>query len=378
MAPTRAKSPEMAEIGPNTRLRVSPYYEATVKEGVKAFSPYNKMLMPVSYGDPDAEYDRLMTGVAQWDVAIERQVQITGPDAARLVQMLCARDLSRCKVGQGKYVPMCDHRGVLLNDPVVLKLAEDRFWISIADENIRMWSRAIARERGMNVEIVEPDVSPMALQGPKAEEVVAAVMGDWIRDIRFFWFADAEVQGIPVKIQRSGYSKQGGFEIYLMDGARGVELWNIFREAGAPWGIGPGTPNPMERVEVGMLSYGGDTDDDTDPFEAGLGAFVDLDLDDEVIGIKALRRIAETGPRRHLIGVKLVGLPRETGHQTWFDTYKDGQKVGSMTNGVWSPRAQCMIGFLLVDKSVVPGDRVEIARNGRRDIGEVSALPFFQ
>ncbi|MYA89655.1 MAG: glycine cleavage system protein T [Boseongicola sp. SB0662_bin_57] len=226
----------MAEIGPNTRLRVSPYYDATVKDGVTAFSPYNRMLMPVSYGDPDAEYERLMNAASQWDVAVQRQVEVRGPDAVRLVQIVSVRDLSSISVGQGMYVPMCDHRGVLINDPVVLKLAEKHFWLSIADNSVLMWVRAIASERGLRVDINEPDVSPMAVQGPKAEDVVAAIFGDWVRKIRFFWFVDAEIDGIPLKLARSGYSTQGGFEFYLMDGSRGVDLWNIVREAGRPWG----------------------------------------------------------------------------------------------------------------------------------------------
>ena len=366
----------MAEITPNTRLRVSPYYESTLQEGVKSFSPYNRMLMPVSYGNPDAEYDRLLNGVSQWDVAVERQVQIKGPDAARLVQILCVRDLSKIEVGKGKYVPMCDHRGVLINDPVVLKLADDHYWISIADNPMLLWARCIAAERGLVADISEPDVSPMAIQGPKAEEVVAAVFGDWVRDLKLFWFADAEIDGIPLKIQRSGYSKQGGFELYLMDGTRGIDLWNIVREAGQPWGIGPGGPTPAERIEGGLLSFGGDNDDNTNPFGARLGRYVSLDLDDEVIGIKALREAYERGIKRRLMGVVLDDQPRQQGHWVWYDVFQDGAKIGSMTNGVWSPRLQTMIGFVLVPSRVEPGERVEVKRFGRRDPGTISDLPF--
>lgn len=367
----------MAEIGPNTRLRASPYYAATLAEGVTAFSPYNKMLMPVSYGDPQAEYDRLMNGVAQWDVAVQRQVEIKGPDAAALTQILCVRDLSNCAIGQGKYVPMCDHRGVLINDPVVLKLAEDHFWLSIGDENILMWTRAIANERGLSVKIHEPDVSPMAVQGPKAEDVIAAIFGDWIRDIRFFWFADAEIQGIPLKIARSGYSKQGGFELYLMDGTRGVDLWNIVREAGQPWGIGPGNPNPAERIEGGLLSYGGDNDDQTNPFEMRLGKYVDLDLSDDVIGLKALREIASAGVKRQQLGLILDDQPHQPGHAVWYDVIKDGARVGHMTNGFWSPRLETMIGFALTSLAAEPGDRIEVIRHGKRATGRLCELPFF-
>ena len=367
----------MAEIGPNTRLRVSPFYEATVAEGVTAFSPYNKMLMPTSFGHPQAEYDRLLNGVSLWDVAVERQVDLMGPDAATLVQILCMRDLSKIEVGKGKYVPMCDHRGVLINDPVILKLADNHFWISIADNNMLLWARSIADERGLNVDIHEPDVSPLALQGPKAEDVVASVFGDWIRDLRYFWFADAEIDGIPLKIQRSGYSKQGGFELYLMDGSLGTDLWNIMREAGKAWDIGPGNPNPAERIESGLLSFGGDTDDNTNPYEVNLGKYTDLDLPDDVVGVKALRRIKADGIKRQLLGVKLTDQPMQTGHAIWYDCLKDGQKVGHMTNGAWSPRAQTMIGFVLVTNDAAPGDAVTIIRHGNNDAGTICELPFF-
>ena len=367
----------MAEIGPNTRLRVSPFYEATIHEGVTAFSPYNSMLMPVSYGDPDAEYDRLLNGASQWDVSVERQVEIKGPDAAHLVQLMSVRDLSALDVGKGKYIPMCDHRGVLINDPVVLKHEDGTFWLSIGDNNILMWARAIAAERGLKVEICEPDVSPMAVQGPKAEDVVAAVFGDWVRALKYFWFAPAELNGIPLILQRSGYSKQGGFEIYLRDGSRGTELWNIVKEAGQPWSIGPGNPNPIERIESGLLSYGGDTDDQTNPFEVRLGKYVDLDLDDEGVGINALRRIKAEGVKRQQLGIALDNSERHPGHAIWYDLLKGGQRVGHMTCGAWSRRAQTMIGFALVDSQCRVGDAVEVNRGGYVDHATLCDLPFF-
>lgn len=367
----------MAEIGPNTRLRVSPFYEATIQEGVTAFSPYNSMLMPVSYGNTAVEYDRLINGVAQWDVSVERQVEIKGADAATLVQLLSVRDLSKIEVGKGKYIPMCDHRGVLINDPVVLKHEDGTIWLSIGDNNILMWARAIAAERRLNVEICEPDVSPMAIQGPNAESVVSAVFGDWVRALKYFWFAPAEVNGIPVIVQRSGYSKQGGFELYLQDGTRGTELWNILREAGQPWGIGPGNPNPAERIESGLLSYGGDTDDHTNPFEVRLGKYVNLELPEDVVGITALRALYNEGVKRHQLGVVLDNQTERSGHAMWYKVQKNGVDVGHMTNGIWSPRAQTMIGYVLVSTDVKIGDRVEVQRGGFEDSGIVCDLPFF-
>ncbi len=366
----------MAEIGPNTRLRTSPFYDATVAAGVTAFSPYNRMLMPVSYGDPAAEYDRLLNGVAQWDVGIQRQVQIKGPDAARLAQILSVRDLSKCAVNQGKYVPMCDHRGVLINDPVVLKLADDLFWLSIADNNILMWTRSIAAERGLDAEITEPDVSPMAVQGPRAEDVVASIFGDWVRGLKYFWFSDAEIDGIPLRIARSGFSKQGGFELYLMDRRRGSDLWNTVREAGQPWGIGPGNPNPAERIESGLLSYGGDTDDQTNPFEVRLGKYVDLDLEDEVVGIAALRNIRAWGLKRHQLGIVLDDETPQPGHAAWYEVTARGRTIGTMTNGCWSPRIGRVIGFVLISRAFGPGDTVEVVRNGVATEGQLCDLPF--
>ena len=171
----------MFGISPSARLRQSPYFESTLAEGVTSFTTYNNMLMPTSYGKPEEEYWRLINGVSQWDVAVERQVQLKGPDAGKLAQILAPRDLSKCQVGQGKYVPLCNHQGVLINDPILLKLADDLYWLSIADSNIWFWAGAIAAERGLRVEVSDPDVAPMAIQGPKAEDVIAHIFGDWVR-----------------------------------------------------------------------------------------------------------------------------------------------------------------------------------------------------
>lgn len=363
-------------LTPSTRLRPSPFYEATLGEGVAAFTTYNHMLMPTSYGDPEAEYWRLVEGVSQWDVAVERQVELRGPDAGRLAQILAPRDLARCEVGQGRYVALCDHRGVLINDPVLLKLAEDRYWLSIADSDVRLWARAVAAERGLDVEVSEPDVSPMAVQGPGAEEVVAHVFGDWVRDLRRFAFREAQVEGIPVVLARSGWSGQGGFEIYLTDGSQGTRLWELVREAGRPWGIGPGTPNASERVESGLLSYGGDTDAHTNPFEVRLGRYVDLQAPDDTVGIEALRRIRAEGPRRHQLGLVLEAeAPLSLGFG-WGEIRRDGARVGSLTNCVWSYRMERNIGFALVEVACSAGDEAEATIDGAPVRGRLTELPF--
>ncbi len=367
----------MFEISPTTRLRRSPYFEATVADGVKGFSSYNQMLMPTGYGNPEIEYWRLINGVSQWDVAIERQVEITGPDAGRLAQILTPRDLSTCLVNQGKYVALCNHSGTIINDPILLKLADDRFWFSIADSNILFWARAVAAERNLDVDIIEPDVSPLAVQGPKAEAVVTAIFGNWIRDLKFFWFREAEIEGIPLMVAKSGWSRQGGYELYLMDETRGVDLWNIVREAGRPHDIGPGNPNMCERIESGLLSWGADTDDECNPFEIGLGKYIDQDVDDDVVGIEALRNIAAQGPKRHQLGLKLEGATPMSPHAVWFDVYAHGRKVGDMTNGVWSYRMKQNIGFGLVSTDIEIGQNVEIHKEDGQVISALTcALPF--
>lgn len=363
-------------ISPSPRVRRSAFYHSTVQDGVASFTTYNHMLMPTSYGDPVAEYKRLTEGVSMWDVSVERQVELAGPDAGKLAQALCPRKLDEMPIGQGWYVAICDHRGVLINDPILLKLAEDRYWFSIADSDLLLWARAVAGERGYQVNVFEPDVSPLAVQGPKAEDVIADVFGDWIREIRHFEVREVDYD-IPLVLARSGWSKQGGFEIYLMDSYRGDELWARVREAGQKYGIGPGTPNPQERVESGLLSWGGDTDDETNPFEVRMTRFVDVDAPDDVIGIQALRRIKEEGPRRWQLGVKLdvegalpaMDRPSELRQGDMF--------VGRITAHAFSPKLQQNIGMCLVSRDVKPGDSVDVTLpTGDHCKGEMCKLPF--
>ena len=238
-------------LGP--RVRKSPFFESTRKAALAAASVYNHMYMPTGYGDPAAEYDRLVNGVAMWDVAVERQVALKGPDALALARYLTPRNLDGLTIGQGKYAPICNYEGALINDPVLLQVSDDEIWLSIADSDIKLWAGGIAGARGMDVRVFEPDVSPLAIQGPKSFDVVADMCGDWVRDLRYFGFRDHDLDGISVVVARSGWSKQGGFEFYLRDGSKGEELWNRVAEAGKPYGIGPGTPNYIERVESGLI-----------------------------------------------------------------------------------------------------------------------------
>ena len=358
------------------RLRRSPFYHSTIEEGAESLLTYNRMLIPRGYGDREAEYWRLINGVSMWDVAVQRQVQIKGPDAAKLAQILCARDLSRQEVGQGKYVAVCDHRGVLINDPIALKVDDDCYWLSIGNSDIWFWARCVAGERGLDVDVTEPDVSPLAVQGPRAEDVVASLLGDWVRDLRYFWFRDCNLEGIPLKVVRAGWSKQGGFELFLLDGSKGDRLWQLVKEAGQPFGIGPGYPNPSERTESGLLNWGIDTDETTNPFEVRLERFIDLDVDDDVIGVQSLRRIKATGVKRHQLGVLLEGPEEHENQGVWSPIAKDGTAVGHQTHKAWSYRLKRMIGYALVSIDAGPGDRVQVGDKHKQVEGELTELPF--
>ena len=358
------------------RLRKSPFYESTIKDGAESLLTYNRMLIPRGYGDCEAEYWRLINGVSMWDVAVQRQVQIKGPDAAELTQILCTRDLSQQVVGQGKYVALCDHNGVLINDPIAMKIGHDCYWLSIGNSDIWFWARCVAGERNLTVEISEPDVSPMAIQGPKAEDVVASLFGDWVRALGYFWFKDVMLDNIPLTLMRAGWSKQGGFELFLKDGTKGNQLWDIVKEAGQPFDIGPGYPNPSERTESGLLNWGTDTDDETNPFEVRLARFIDLDIRDDVIGLKALREIKQFGVKRHQLGVILDSDYEDENQGERLEIRKDDAVVGALTHRAWSYRLQRMIGYGLVTKQVDIGNKVVVNYGAKTVSATLSPIPF--
>ena len=288
------------QLSLGARVRKSPFFEASVESGLTAASVYNHMYMPTSYGDPDAEYNRLINGVAVWDVAVERQVAVKGPDAIKLAKYLTPRNLDGLVIGQGKYVPICKHDGSIINDPVLLQIADNEVWFSIADSDLYLWVSAIAGSLGMDVEVFEPDVSPLAVQGPKATNVVSNLFGEWVKELKYFGFCEASLDGIPLIVSKSGWSKQGGYELYLRDGTRGYDLWKRVFEAGKDDDIGPGTPNYIERLESGLISFGADTDAKTNPFELGMDRFVDLDQKNDFVGKDALIHIKEVVLKENL------------------------------------------------------------------------------
>jgi dimethylsulfoniopropionate demethylase len=326
----------VVQISLSRRLRRTPFSEGVEAAGVKAYTVYNHMLLPTVFRSVEEDYRHLKQAVQVWDVACERQVEVRGPDAGRLVQLLTPRDLRSVMPGQCLYVPVVDETGGMLNDPVAVKLSEDRWWISIADSDLLYWVKGLAYGYRLDVLIDEPDVSPLAVQGPKSDDLMAEVFGDQVREIRFFRFMPLEFQGHNLFVARSGYSKQGGFEIYVEGAELGMPLWNALMEAGKKMDVHAGCPNLIERIEGGLLSYGNDMTDDNTPHECGLGRFCNTQTAIGCIGRDALLRVASEGPVKQIRAIAIDGDPVPPCDRFW-PISVNGKQVGRVSSATWSP-----------------------------------------
>ncbi len=342
-----APSFDMSLIQQGTRLRRSPYFNATQRYGCRAYTVYNHMFLPGHYDDPVTEYWHLINHVAVWDVAVERQVEITGPDAFAFTNMLTPRDLTKCRVGQGKYVVITAEDGGIINDPVLMRLGENHFWLALADSDVLLWARGVAVHADLDVTIREPDVSPLQVQGPKSKQVVKALFGERITELPYYQFLEASLDGIPVIVTRTGWTGEVGYELYLRDGSRGDELWEKVMEAGKPYEIRPTGPSDIRRIEAGILNYGADMTIADNPFEVGLDRLVDLDKSSDFIGKQALKRIATEGVKRKLVGIEIQGPPIEFNMTKW-PVARDHTRIGSVTSAIHSPRLKKNIGYATV------------------------------
>ena len=365
-------------FGFGTQIRKSPFFEATLRWGAKDFSVYNHMYIPRDFGDPEQNFWNLVNDAILCDVAVERQVEISGPDAAQFVQMLTPRDLTKMSVGQCKYILITNADGGILNDPILLRLAEDRFWISLADSDILLWAQGVAVHSGMNVNIHEPDVSPLQLQGPKSGAVMRALFGDDIMDLKYYWLRTLELAGIPLVVSRTGWSSELGYELYLQDGSRGDELWELIMEVGGPLGLKPGHTSSIRRIEGGMLSYHADADINTNPFELGLGRLVNLDSQIEFIGKSALQQIKDKGANRNQVGLEINGAPLEGPNTSFWSVKYNGAPIGKVTSAVYSPRLRENIALAMIEaQSTELGTVVDVEIGDETRTAKVVALPFY-
>ena len=374
----------MNEVGGSTTLyfgpwyRKSPFFEATLRWGCKAFDIYNHMYLPGYFDDPVTEYWHLLNHVTLWDVAVERIVEVSGPDAVAFANLLTCRDLTKCAVGQCKYAPIISEDGGIINDPVMLRVEENRFWFALADSDAGLWARGLALYAGMDVQISEPPVYPVQIQGPKSKDVVSTLFGPAITDLRYYWCAPAKLDGIPVVVSRTGWTGEVGFEVFLRDPARGDELWERIMEAGRPHDIRPIAPCEARRIEAGIFNYRSDMTIENNPFEiTGMERLVEPDQDADYIGKEALERIRKEGVSRKLVGIEVPGDPLPYEIAEYWPAYADGQPVGHVTDLIWSPRLKKNIGYVWVPVEIAgPGRDLRVEMPEGSAGARTASIPF--
>ena len=336
------ETPPTLSIGP--RVRKSPFFEVTRRDGARAFTVYNHMYMPTMYEGAEAEYWSLVNDVTIWDVSCQRQVEISGPDAFDLIQLLTPRDMSKCRVGQCQYLVLTDNAGGIINDAVMLRLGERQFWISPGDGDVYLWVQGAAARSGLDVRVFEPDVSPLQVQGPKSAYVARKLFGDDILRLKYYWMIETELDGIPLVVSRTGWSGEFGYELYLRDASQGARLWDLVRDAGREYDMRPIAPSVIRSIEGGLLSYCSDITRDDNPYVIGFDFFVDFDQGD-FIGREALMKIAEEGAKRKLVGVEFDHASFPMPNSQFYPVLVGGRKVGHVTRCVYSPRLERNIGY---------------------------------
>ncbi len=365
-------------FGFGTQIRKSPYFDSTVKWGATGFSVYNHMYIPRDFGDPEQNFWNLIEKSILCDVAVERQVEITGPDAYKFTQLLTPRDLSNISIGQCKYVLITNNEGGILNDPVLLRLAENHFWLSLADSDVLLWAQGVAVNSGLNVNISEPDVSPLQLQGPTSKDIMVKLFDESIKDLKYYWFKEFDLDGIPLIVSRTGWSSEFGYELFLRDGSKGNDLYEKIMNAGKEHGLQPGHTSSIRRIEGGMLSYHADADIHTNPFELGFDRLVSLDKDIEFIGKAALKKIKAEGIKRKQIGLEINCEPLSGPNTTFWPIKKNNNEIGKVTSAVYSPRLKKNIALAIVNiKNSEIGTDLKVETNKGIFTAKIVEKPFY-
>ncbi len=363
-------------VAKSRRLRSTPYTSRIENQGVTAYSVYNHMLLPAAFGSLEDSYHHLKKHVQVWDVAGERQVEISGKDSAKLVQLMTCRDLSKSKVGRCYYCPIIDDRAGLINDPVILKLREDRWWVSIADSDVILFAKGLAIGNSFDVKIFEPNVNILAVQGPKSFKLMEIIFGKKIVEMKFFGFDYFEFAGAKHLIARSGWSKQGGYEIYVENIESGLALYDKLFEVGKEFNVKPGCPNLIERIESALLSYGNDMDNNDNPLECGLDKYVNLDTEVNFLGKEKLKEVRNKGIARKLMGVIIESKEINVAKSINLTNDKN-LKIGELRSGVYSPHFKKVIGIAMLDKPYYEiSQTFKISINGDVFEGKVCDLPF--
>ena len=357
--------------------RKSPFFKSTQKYGAKAYDIYCHMYLPIYYDDPIKEYWALINDVTLWDVSVERIVEITGPDASEFTNSLTCRDLSKCAVGQGKYMLVTSPNGGIVNDPVLLRLGENQWWMALANNDAGLYALGAAINSGLKVKVIEPEVYPLQVQGPKSLKVMKLLFGDKILQVRYCWTLETDLDGIPVVISRTGWTGEMGYEIYLRDPSRGNELWERIMEAGKPYNIRPIAPCEARKIEAGIMNHGQSMNIENNPYEImGFERLVE-DQSSDYIGKKALEKINEEGVKKRLVGIKVELERTALWMEDAWSVYKEGKQIGKITDLAWSPRLKQNIGYVWVPTSFSePGVELEIQSTDGKLKGVVTKIPF--
>jgi glycine cleavage system aminomethyltransferase T len=370
---------DMSQVQRGARNRRTPYYEATQKYDPKGFTVYNHMYFPIRFDTFEAEFDALLNGVTLWDVAVERCLEIGGPDGPTFAQLLTPRDLSKCAVGQAKYVLICDSDGGIVNDPVMTRMDENTFWFALASSDALLFARGLRNAYpGLDVTIREADVAPLQVQGPRSKDVMSKLVGPEILDLKYYFWTESKIAGAPVVITRTGWTSEVGYEVYLTDTTKGFEVYEAIMDAGAEFGIVPTGPSDIRRIEGAIFNWGADMTYENNPLEMGLERLIDWDLEeDAVISLRALIDIQQRGVERRINGLEMDGDPFPELNNVKWPVEDGGQTVGKVTSAIHSPRLGKNIGYawLPADRSRL-GQTVTVGTEWGERTGTVTEMPF--
>ncbi|MGZ5319272.1 MAG: glycine cleavage T C-terminal barrel domain-containing protein [Actinomycetota bacterium] len=371
---------DMGLVQRGARNRRTPYYEATQRYGPKGFTVYNHMYFPIRFDSFEAEFDALLNRVTLWDVAVERCLEISGPDGFTFAQLLTPRDLSTCAVGQAKYVLICDSDGGIVNDPVLTRMDETTFWFALASSDALLFARGLKNAYpDLDVTIREADVAPLQVQGPRSKDLMVALLGEQILDLRYYFWRHAEIAGVPVVVTRTGWTSEVGFEVYTTDTSRGNEVYEAIMAAGEPFGITPTGPSDIRRIEGAIFNWGADMTYEHNAYEMGLERLVNLDAlsDEACISAAAYRRIAAEGVSRRINGVRIDGEPFPELNNVKWPASIDAQEVGTVTSAIYSPRLSANIGFCWLPTAASrEGQTIRVATEWGERAATVVEMPF--
>lgn len=371
---------DMGLVQRGARNRRTPYYEATQRSSPKAYTVYNHMYFPIRFDTFENEFQALLNDVTIWDVSVERCIEVSGPDGFQFAQLVTPRNLSKCAVGQGKYVLICDSDGGVINDPVMTRMDENTFWFALASSDVLLFFKGLKNAYPkLNVTIRELDVAPLQVQGPKSKDLMKDLLGESILDLKYYFWRKAEIKGVPVVITRTGWTSEVGYEVYLLDPTKGSVIWDTLLEVGKKYNVKPTGPSDIRRVEGGILNWGADMTYENNALQLGLERLVDFNLpEDKCISVGALKKIKAAGVKKKLVGVELDGDPFPALNNVKWAAHKDGgAHVGKVTSAIYSPRLKKNIGYCWLPTDLAKdGTKLQVETEWGARSATVVPMPF--